>query len=66
MFRIYFEGPIIAVKGAAENDAVVAETAFGKVRGVDVQHIIGAGKLTPATMTSFAKPDGTQITYPSV
>jgi uncharacterized protein (DUF488 family) len=36
------------------------------VRGVDVQHIIGAGKLTPATMTSFAKPDGTQITYPPV
>jgi uncharacterized protein (DUF488 family) len=36
------------------------------VRGIDVQHIMGAGKLTPATMTSFAKPDGTQITYPSM
>ena len=36
------------------------------VRGVDVQHVMGAGKLTPATMTSFAKPDGTQITYPSM
>ena len=36
------------------------------VRGIDVQHIMGAGKLTPGTMTSFAKPDGTQITYPSM
>jgi uncharacterized protein (DUF488 family) len=44
--------------------ALVADALL--VRGVDVQHIIGAGKLTPATMTSFAKPDGTQITYPSV
>jgi uncharacterized protein (DUF488 family) len=44
--------------------ALVADALL--VRGVDVQHIMGAGKLTPATMTSFAKPDGTQITYPSM
>ena len=44
--------------------ALVADALL--VRGVDVQHIMGAGKLTSATMTSFAKPDGTQITYPSV
>ena len=35
-------------------------------RGIDVQHIMGARKLTPATMTTSAKPDGTQITYPSM
>jgi uncharacterized protein (DUF488 family) len=34
------------------------------VRGVDVQHIMGAATLTPAAMTSFAKPRGTQVTYP--
>jgi uncharacterized protein (DUF488 family) len=44
--------------------ALVADALL--VRGVDVAHIIGAGKLTPATMTSFAKPDGSQITYPSM
>jgi uncharacterized protein (DUF488 family) len=44
--------------------ALVADALL--VRGVDVQHIMGAGNLTPATMTSFAKPDGTQITYPSM
>jgi uncharacterized protein (DUF488 family) len=44
--------------------ALVADALL--VRGVDVQHIIGAGKLTPATMTSFAKPDGSQITYPAM
>lgn len=44
--------------------ALVADALL--VRGVDVQHIMGAGKLTSATMTSFAKPDGTQITYPSM
>jgi len=43
--------------------ALVADALL--VRGIDVQHIMDAEKLTPATMTSFAKPDGTQITYPS-
>ncbi len=44
--------------------ALVADALL--VRGVDVQHIMGAGKLTPATMTSFANADGSQITYPSM
>ena len=44
--------------------ALVADALL--VRGVDVQHVMGAGKLTSATMTSFAKAEGTHITYPSV
>ena len=44
--------------------ALVADALL--IRGVDVAHIMGAGKLTPATVTSFAKPDGIQITYPSM
>lgn len=35
------------------------------VRDVEVSHIMGAGKLEPATMTSFAMPLGTRIVYPS-
>src|SRR5215207_8626121 len=34
--------------------ALVADALL--VRGVDVQHIIGAGKLTPATMTASRSP----------
>ncbi|BDU06858.1 DUF488 domain-containing protein [Nocardia cyriacigeorgica] len=35
------------------------------VRGIDVQHIMGASTLTPAAMTSFASVRGTRVTYPS-
>ncbi|MEU4429566.1 DUF488 family protein [Nocardia rhamnosiphila] len=34
------------------------------VRGIDVQHIMGASTLTPAAMTSFASVRGTRVTYP--
>ncbi|MCB0949165.1 MAG: DUF488 domain-containing protein [Mycobacterium sp.] len=43
--------------------ALVADALL--VRDVDVAHIMDFEKLTPATMTKFAKPDGTQITYPA-
>ncbi|PSR65758.1 DNA repair protein [Nocardia sp. MDA0666] len=36
------------------------------VRGMDVQHIMGASQLTPATMTSFAVAAGTRVSYPSM
>lgn len=36
------------------------------VRGIDVQHIMGAAKLIPATMTSFAVVSGTRVSYPSM
>ena len=67
----------MTLSGAQRTAIMCAEAVFWRchrtlvadallVRGIDVQHIMGAGKLTPATMTSFAKPDGTQITYPSM
>ncbi|MGO4618039.1 DUF488 family protein [Nocardia sp. 2YAB30] len=34
------------------------------VRGIDVQHIMGAATLTPAAMTGFATVRGTRVTYP--
>ncbi len=43
--------------------ALVADALL--VRDVDVAHIMDFEKLTPATMTKFAKPEGTQITYPA-
>lgn len=42
--------------------ALVADALL--VRGIDVAHIMGVEKLTPAKMTNFAKPAGKQITYP--
>jgi uncharacterized protein (DUF488 family) len=42
--------------------AMVADALL--VRGFDVQHIMGPGKLTPAKLTSFAKRDGAQLIYP--
>ncbi|GJF13115.1 hypothetical protein NGTWS0302_18250 [Mycolicibacterium cyprinidarum] len=42
--------------------ALVADALL--VRGVDVEHIMGIDKLTPASITKFAKPAGTQIVYP--
>ena len=34
------------------------------VRGIDVRHILGPGKLQPHTLTAFAQVAGTRITYP--
>jgi uncharacterized protein (DUF488 family) len=34
------------------------------VRGVRVEDIVGPGKRRPHTLTTFARVDGTQITYP--
>lgn len=42
--------------------SLVAEALL--VRGHDVQHIMGPGKLTPATLREFAVVDGDRITYP--
>lgn len=36
------------------------------VRGVPVEDIIGPGPRRPHTLTSFAKVEGTQITYPPI
>ena len=36
------------------------------VRGFQVEHIIGEGPRRPHTITSFAKINGTEITYPSM
>jgi len=35
-----------------------------KVRGVQVQNIIGAGRTQPHVLTPFARVSGTRITYP--
>ncbi len=35
------------------------------VRGVEVEHIIGAGERRHHTMTSFARVQGTRIIYAS-
>ncbi|NMR19977.1 DUF488 family protein [Cellulomonas fimi] len=35
------------------------------VRGVDVRHIMGPGTTSPATLTRFARVEGTRVTYPS-
>jgi uncharacterized protein (DUF488 family) len=43
--------------------ALVADALL--VRGVDVQHIMGAGTLTPAKLTPFAVPHDLRIDYPS-
>lgn len=43
--------------------ALVADALI--VRDVEVSHIMGAGKLEPATMTTFATPHRTRILYPS-
>lgn len=42
--------------------SLVAEALL--VRGHDVRHIMGPGKLTPATLRDFAVVDGDRITYP--
>lgn len=42
--------------------SLVAEALL--VRGHDVQHILGPGKLTPAALRDFAVVDGDRITYP--
>jgi uncharacterized protein (DUF488 family) len=42
--------------------SLVAEALL--VRGHDVQHIMGPGTLTPATLRDFAVVDGHRITYP--
>lgn len=34
------------------------------VRGVEVRHIMGAGKTEPHALTGFAQVEGTRITYP--
>ncbi|HYW27188.1 MAG TPA: DUF488 domain-containing protein [Terriglobales bacterium] len=34
------------------------------VRGVDVTHIVGAGRTQPAMLTPFARVEGGRITYP--
>ncbi len=34
------------------------------VRGVAVEHIIGAGRTQPHSLTPFAHVEGTRITYP--
>lgn len=34
------------------------------VRGIEVQHILDKDKVQPATLTEFAKVNGTDITYP--
>jgi len=31
---------------------------------VEVEHIMGAGKTKPHSMTTFAKVEGTRVTYP--
>ena len=36
------------------------------VRGVDVQHILGAEHAQAHHLTPFARVDGTTITYPSI
>ncbi len=33
-------------------------------RGVEVEHILNAGRTKPHSMTSFAKVEGTRVTYP--
>ena len=42
--------------------SLVAEALL--VRGHDVQHIMGPGRLSPATLRDFAVVDGDRITYP--
>ncbi|MCT7658167.1 DUF488 domain-containing protein [Mycobacterium deserti] len=42
--------------------ALVADALL--LRGIDVVHIMGAGTLTPAKLTSFAVADGLRIVYP--
>ncbi|MEX5258941.1 DUF488 family protein [Kocuria sp. CPCC 205263] len=42
--------------------SLVAEALL--VRAHDVQHIMGPGKLTPATLRDFAVVDGDRITHP--
>ena len=42
--------------------SLVAEALL--VRGHDVQHVMGPGKLTPARLRDFAVVDGDRITYP--
>ncbi len=34
------------------------------VRGIVVQHVLGAGRVTPHQLTPFAHVDGTRVTYP--
>lgn len=34
------------------------------VRGVEVRHIIGAGRTAPHALTGFAQVEGTRVTYP--
>jgi uncharacterized protein (DUF488 family) len=34
-------------------------------RGIDVFHIVGASRASPHQLTSFAKLDGTRLTYPA-
>jgi len=36
------------------------------VRGVTVQHILGAGRLQPHTLTPFARVDGMDTSYPGL
>jgi uncharacterized protein (DUF488 family) len=35
-------------------------------RGVTVQHILGAGRTQPHTLTPFARVDGTDTSYPGL
>lgn len=34
------------------------------VRGVEVRHILGPGKVHSHALTGFAQPEGTRVTYP--
>lgn len=67
---------LIALTGEHVTVIMCAEAVFWRchrrlvadallVRGIDVQHIMGASTLIPAEMTSFASVRGTRVTYPS-
>ncbi len=68
---------LIALSGQEVVAIMCAEAVFWRchrrlvadallVRGIDVQHIMGAVQLVPATITSFAVVGGTRVSYPSM
>ena len=73
-----FESALVALVGAAAHQAVVIMCAEAvpwrchrslisdalTARGHQVEHIMSATKSDPHTMTSFARVEGTSVTYP--
>lgn len=74
-----FESALAALMAAAANEAVVIMCAEAvpwrchrsliadalTARGYRVEHIMSASKSDPHTITSFAKVEGTSVTYPA-